>query len=128
MASAAGRIVRSEDQIWFISEDVIEQVVPRAVVSPIPGSPLLMTLVDGDVLPVLPLGRLDLPLLVCVVATERIALAGLQVAATGNFERRGDGAHVVFEERSVSQLDLTSPLDLLTPSTRNPPSSGSEVT
>ncbi len=118
-----GRIVRFEDQIWFVSGEVIEQVVPRAVVSPIPGSALLMALVDGDVLPVLPLGRLDVPLLICTVGGERIALGGLQVAASGNFERLADGLHVRFEDRSVRDLDLTYPLDLLASSHRHSTSS-----
>ena len=113
MAEAAGRIVRAELGFWFVSDEVFEQLVPHAVVSPIPGSPLLMTLVDGEVLPVFPLGRLEAPLVVCVVTGGRIALGGLQVAASGSFERLDTGAHVRFEDRSVPFLDLTSSLGLL---------------
>jgi hypothetical protein len=127
MAAVAGRIVRSHDRIWFVPEDVVEQLAPRAVVSPIPGSRLLMALVDGDVLPVLPLGQPHHPLLVCLTAGERIALGGLQVAASGSFERLDDGTHVRFEERCVPYLDLTNPLDLLPSGARSAPSSNGET-
>jgi hypothetical protein len=127
MAEVAGRIVRSEDQIWFVPEEIVEQLAPRAVVSPIPGSRLLMALVDGAVLPVLPMGRADHPLLVCLKAGERVALCGLHVAAAGSFERLDDGAHVRFEDRSVPYLDLSNPLDLLPSGARGSPFSGEEA-
>jgi len=113
MTEATGRIVRSEHQVWFLPENLVEQLVARAVVSPVPGSPLLMALIDGEVLPVLPLGRLEAFLIICVVDGERLALGGLQVAASGAFEQLDAGAHVRFEDRSVPYLDLKHPLHLL---------------
>ena len=113
MAAVAGRILRSERGLWFIAEDMIDQIVPRTVVSPIPGSALLMTLVDGDVLPVLPLGGRDAPLVVCRRAGERLALGGLQEVAAGQFEHADASAHVRFENQWVRCLDLADPFDLL---------------
>lgn len=109
-------------ELRFISARIAQRVVPRAVVSSLPGSQLGICQVGGLILPVVELGPAATELILCDLprhAPEReqagkpdappppsecLAVSGARVLASGAFERRG--AAVMYAGQPVMPLDL----------------------
>ena len=72
-------LVRRGGEVYALEGISVESIEPRATVSEVPGSQLAMTLVRGQVVPVLRLGDLPGPLVVGCVRREVIALFGVEV-------------------------------------------------
>lgn len=107
-AETPGLLVQLE-QTWFLPADVAKRVVRRATISPVPGSRVGITIVEGRVVTVLrvggsassgPLGDLVL----CEIGGETVGLAGFEVLAAGRYPRTGDG--VIAQGRPVRRFDV----------------------
>lgn len=72
-------LVELDGKVCELTAIVIESIEPHSTISDVPGSPLGMTLIRGQVVPVLRLGPEPSPLVVGCVRGEIIALSGVQV-------------------------------------------------
>lgn len=129
MAQRSGIVVRTSESreggrplFGFLPVERVESIVRMPRVSPVVGArpPMLgVAHVQGGVLPVVapfgeprphstPPGRDPSPrvLLVCLIAGERLGLAGLEVVTVGHFE--GDEGSVRQAGERVSDIDLAS--------------------
>ena len=82
----SGVVVIHKGRRCFVPAAVAREVVPRPVISRVPGTPLGMALVSGRVVPVIDLGDDRRQLLVCDLDGEAVAIAGLDVVEAGFFE------------------------------------------
>jgi hypothetical protein len=109
---AGGLLLRSLGALYFLPAHVAVSVVPRPVISAVPGTSLGMTLVGGRVLPVVDLrrqpGRRPLQVVVCEIDGEEIAIAGVSAVSSGFFEEAPGG--VLLGEELVPTLDVSAEL------------------
>ena len=90
-ARTSGIVVVHKGRRCFVPAEVAREIVPRPVISRVPGTPLGMALVSGRVVPVIDLGDDRRQLLVCDLDGEFVAIAGLDVVEAGFFEADPDG-------------------------------------
>lgn len=122
MTESAGLIV-DRDGLFFVPASVARKIVRKRVVSHIPGTQLGMALVSGRVVSVLSISERETDLLLCEVAGEDIAVAGLEVVASGTWPRIDGG--IEYDGGRVRELDLATVLAVHRPSTLPPPRSES---
>jgi hypothetical protein len=106
---AAGLLVTLAGLRRFIPASSALQVLPRPVVSRVPGSELCITLCAGRVIAVIELGTDASELIVCELDGEIVALSGLSVVRAGFFEADGPGVRVDGEQ--IPPLDLGAELE-----------------
>ena len=94
MGKIAGVVVEQAGVLRFVPASVAQRIVPRTVISMVPGTELAMTLVEGRVVSVLSLGSVRRELLVCDVEGEAVALAGLDIVASGFYDAHPEGVKV----------------------------------
>lgn len=102
-----GVLVQRAGQLEFVPEHVLRRIVPRPVVSRVPGTELGLALIAGRVVSVIsvaPDDRTDGVLLLCTVGDEVVALSGLGVVFSGLFE--SDSGVVSWEGQRVPTLDV----------------------
>jgi hypothetical protein len=106
--TAAGVLVLYRGERRFVPAEVALGILPRPVVSRVPGSGLGMALVSGRVVPVVDLGHDRRQLLLCDFAGEAIGLGGLELLGAGFFDRDGEAVRVGAER--ILPLDVGSEL------------------
>jgi|SRR5690606_24211692 len=119
MTRVGGLLVEREGQLGFLPASVAQCLVDDAVVTRVPGTQLGMTLVAGRVVLVLSVGEpapSPSPLLLCELAGELVAVAGLRVLDVGLFEATGGGVRV--GHQVAAALDLGAELARLSQTTR----------
>ncbi len=104
----SGLVVRVGELLYFVPGNLARRVVYRAAVSRVPGTPIGMALVSGQVVSVIELGRPRAELLLCEPGGEPVALAGVEAVAAGWFEQ--DAGSVEFEGQTVPELDVLGEL------------------
>jgi hypothetical protein len=94
----AGLLIRHLGLPFFLPAHVAERVVPRPVISSVPGTLLGMTVVAGRVIPVVDLrrqpGKRPLQIVVCDVEGEQVAIAGISAVASGFYDLTETGVKV----------------------------------
>jgi hypothetical protein len=108
MAAGAGIVVRARGRRWYVPALLVQRVMLSPRLSPIPGQPLRMALVEGRVVPVLPLGDDGNHLIVCHSDGEPLGIAGVDVEQSGFFEAADGGVRV--NDEVLPQLDLAAEL------------------
>lgn len=101
---AAGIVVEVGGARRFVPAGIAREIVPRPVVSRVPGRDLGVALVSGRVVPVIDLGSDREQLVLCDVDGDAVALGGLSVIESGFFDT-DRGAVRVGGER-VPELDV----------------------
>lgn len=102
--------VSSSGELFFLPATIAMKVLPVPEMAHMPGGPIELrgvALVDGDMIAVLDAGD-PIPrsgrsepasepaggaMLVCSFLGEKVGLVGIEVVATGRFDRAGDVAH-----------------------------------
>jgi hypothetical protein len=113
-ARHGGVVFRTGEELHFLPASVAIKVVPEPEVARVPGAPpeiLGAALVDGEPVLVVDAGDARGALLVVSFLGERIALAGVEVLATGRFEALPEslhGEHVVYEGRVARVFDVAA--------------------
>ena len=105
-ANAAGVVVGLDGELYFLPAGVAERIVPRPVVTRVPGTAIGMALIAGRVVPVIDLSPRREELLLCEVDGEPLALSGLAVHGAGFYPRDDDGVRV--DGELVRELDVKS--------------------
>ncbi len=100
----AGLIVRVGERLGFVPASLARRVVYRTPVSRVPGTPIGVALVGGQVVSVIELGRPSEQLLLCEPGGESVAFAGVEAIAAGWFEP--EAGSVRFAGQNVPELDL----------------------
>jgi hypothetical protein len=104
----SGLVVRVGERLYFVPSSLARKVVYRTAVSRVPGTPIGMALLGGQVVSVIELDRPRAELLLCEPGGEPVALAGVEAVAAGWFE--GDAGSVQFEGQTVPELDVVGEL------------------
>ena len=104
----AGVLVRYRDALRFVPAEVALRIVRRPVISRVPGTELGITLVAGRVTSVVDVGERGDELLVCDVAGEPVALAGLSVVDAGFYD--GDESGARLGDELVPRFDVQAEL------------------
>jgi len=107
-ARASGLIVDIEGTRRFVAASLAIRAVQRPPVTPVPGAPLGIALVDGLVVPVLELGPDPAELLLCQVQGQLVALAGIRVVRSGLFRTLEDA--VELDGKRIRVLDVEAEL------------------
>lgn len=119
---SGGIVFQIDREIFFLPSTVVLKVVSAPTLSRVPGAPpelAGLALVDGEVMlvidarpvhariaPAMPVRRASMSaMLVCNFFGERVGLLGIDVLATGSFERASYG--VRFGEREASLFDAS---------------------
>ncbi|GAC1537006.1 MAG: hypothetical protein NVS3B10_29120 [Polyangiales bacterium] len=120
-----GVVFRVAEQRHFLPASIASRVLPMPGVARVPGAPgdlVGVTLVEGEMVPVVAIGELDgrgsrrppptgrpradnRPMLVCVVMGERVGLVGLEIVATGFFAPAAPEG-VVYGNAAVPLFDV----------------------
>ena len=128
MAEHAGLVIRARGRRWFLPAMLVEQVLSTPRLSPVPGSAMQMTLVEGRVLPVVALGEDGQHLVVCHAGSEPLGLTGVDVEDGGKFEaHEGHEGSVRVGDEVVAALDLSAELLKATLRTGAPEGRGDET-
>jgi hypothetical protein len=104
----SGLLVRVGERLYFVPSSVARRVVYRTAVSRVPGTPIGMALVGGQVVSVIELGRPRAELLLCEPQGEPVAFAGVEAIATGWFEQAAEG--VICDQQTIPELDVVGEL------------------
>lgn len=109
MTLRAGLLSRVSGQLCFLPEEWVRTLIHRPVVTPMPGSPLGLTLIEGRVVPVLRLSpEPSTASVFCQLPSEGegepLLLTGLAVLRVGFFEATPKGVTVDGEEVAVLPL------------------------
>jgi hypothetical protein len=111
-AKRGGVLLRIEGTLWFIPASVALSISPAPQVARVPGAPaalLGIALQGGDVLPVLVVGLVRGPMLVCSYLGERVGLLGGEIVGTGLFEVDAESADAVrYGVERARPLDLAA--------------------
>jgi hypothetical protein len=102
----AGVVVRIGTELRFLSAHAVRRFVPPPTLSDVAGTGLTMTLVDGQVLPVITVGPRGSALTVCDVGGELVGLLGVDPEAVGFFEVEGSG--VSYHGMRAAALDVAA--------------------
>ncbi len=105
-ARIAGVVLRAGGAEHFLPASTAARIVPRPVVTAVPGSALGMALVEGRVVPVIDVGSEDGDLLLCDLDGDVVALRGVQVLSAGAYD--GDGAGANVDGRRLSTFDVAA--------------------
>ncbi len=94
---------------WFLTAEVARRIVPAAEITRVPFSELGMTLIEGQVLPILFLSGSVTELVWCDLPgdareVESVLLSGARVLASGRF--RASGAGVTYLGEALAPLEL----------------------
>ena len=108
---ASGLVVEVAGALRFVSASFAVRAVQRPPVTPIPGAPLGIALVDGLVVPVLELGTGADDLLLCRARGQLVGLAGLRVIQSGFFPQTDD--NIELDGERVPVLDVETELQHL---------------
>jgi chemotaxis signal transduction protein len=120
-----GVVFRVADALFFLPATIASKVLPMPGVARVPGAPqdlVGVALVEGEMIPVVAIGALDVrgsrrpaassrpradnrPMLFCTYLGERIGLVGLEIVATGHFDAE-DPEHVVHEGVAAPLFDV----------------------
>ena len=106
--TAAGLIVKRGQQLRFVPMQIAQRVVPRPVVSAVPGTAIGMALIAGRIIPVIEVGPTRDQLLLCSVAGQDVGLSGLEVVSSGFFEQ--EESRVRYADARIPTLDVASEL------------------
>jgi hypothetical protein len=101
--SKAGLLLEYRGVVHFLPASVATGVVGEVELSEIPGVAAQMTLVSGQIVPVLMLGDASPNLVLCDVQGERVGLMGLRLLRSGIFDESTDP-----EAWSAPDLDVAS--------------------
>jgi hypothetical protein len=104
----SGLIVRVGERLHFVPSSLAKRVVYRTAVSRVPGTPIGMALVGGQVVSVIELDRPRGHLLLCEPGGEPVAFAGVEAVAAGWFDV--DAGRVHFDGQTVPELDVVGEL------------------
>lgn len=102
----AGVVVGIGDKLFFAPAVAARIVTEQQPITPVPGTALGMTLIDGRVIPVITVGSDKGPLLLCEEAGERVALTGLTILGSGSYPPADGGVSI--DGRYVARLDVGS--------------------
>jgi hypothetical protein len=102
----AGVVVGIGDKLFFAPATAARIVTEQPPITPVPGTALGMTLIDGRVIPVITVGPDKGPLLLCEAAGERVALTGLTILGSGAYPAVDGGVSI--DGRDVARLDVAS--------------------
>jgi hypothetical protein len=103
---AAGVVVEYDQALFFVPASVAQRIVPKPVVSRVPGTELGIALVSGKVTSVIDVEQKGGELLVCDVGGEAVAFSGMKVVGCGFYPRRGNG--IALGDELVPELDVTA--------------------
>ena len=103
---AAGVVVEYDQSLFFVSASVAQRIVPKPVVSRVPGTELGIALVNGRVTSVVDVEQRGGELLVCDVEGEAVAFSGMKVVGCGFYPRRANG--IALGDELVPELDVTT--------------------
>ena len=84
-----GIVVDTGDGFAFVPAEFALRIVPASAVAHVPGTPpelLGVTLHEGAIVPVLAIGQLVGPMIVCAVRGEIVTLVGGAIVRSGTFE------------------------------------------
>jgi hypothetical protein len=104
----SGLIVRVGGRLHFVPSHLATRVEYRTAVSRVPGTPIGMALVGGQVVSVIELDRPRGHLLLCEPGGESVAFAGVEAVAVGWFDV--DAGRVRFEGQTITELDVVGEL------------------
>ncbi len=108
MRSGAGLVLSVRGERRYLPALLVQTVVARPRLSPVPGSPLSLAWVSGRAIAVAEAGS-GPHLVVCVAGNEIVGVAGVEVDGAGFFTPQGDG--VLFEGSEVPPFDVAAELE-----------------
>jgi hypothetical protein len=106
LGKTAGVVVESEGRLCFVPASVAQRIVPKPVISRVPGSEHGMALVAGRVTSVIDVEEGGSDLLVCDIEGEAVALSGLKIYGCGFYPKHGNG--IALGDELVPELDVAA--------------------
>jgi hypothetical protein len=106
LGRTAGVVVELNGRLCFVPATIAQRIVPKPVVSHVPGSDLGMALVGGRVTSVIDVEEGGADLLVCDIDGEAVALSGLKICGCGFYAKRERG--IALGNEIVPELDVTT--------------------
>lgn len=103
---AAGVVVEYDHALFFVPASVAQRIVPKPVVSRVPGTEIGIALVTGKVTSVIDVDQRGNELLVCDVEGEAVAFSGMKVVGCGFYPRRGNG--IALGDELIPELDVNT--------------------
>ncbi len=108
----AGVLLRVDSAFYFVPASIAVRIAPPPRVTAVPGAPkelLGVALQAGAVVPVISVGSLRGPMLVCQHAGELVGIIGAEIVRSGSFDVAPDRADIVeYAGERASVLDVAA--------------------
>jgi hypothetical protein len=111
MDKRGGVLLRIDGALYFVPASVALAISPAPLVTRVPGAPEHLLGVahhDGDVVPVIAIGKTRDAMLVCSYLGEKLGLMGARIEGTGLYEPDPEGDAVRHGGESARSLDIAA--------------------